>query len=134
MGELASINLSKEIIEPIVREQLQASIVAALGKSEQLIAGVVQTILNTQVDREGKRGSGYGYNHTLIQWMAEDAIKEAAKEAIKEWFAANRETLKKDIKRALTDNRAMMAEQYVMGLCEHAQNSGITVSVSVGKK
>ena len=115
MSDLAKIELSKDLIEPIVRAQLQASITAALGRADQLVGSVVQSVMNTQVDSNGQR-STYGSAVPLITWMAESAIKDAAKEAIKEWFADNRDKLKVMLKKEIEKNAKGMAEAMVLGV------------------
>ena len=115
MNELAKIELSKDLIEPIVRAQLHASFLAAMGQRDQLIGSVVTTIMNSQVDDHGQP-SRYGSAKPLITWMAEKAIKETALEAIKVWFADNREEMKKHIKIAMTKQSKLLAEQLVCGL------------------
>ena len=120
MGDIANITLSKDLIEPIVRAQLHASIVAALGRSEDLVAGVVTTIMNAQVDSEGKPSNRDYGSRPLITWMAEKAVKEAALEAIKEWFSGNRDAIKKEVEHALKRNTKMMAEKFVMGMTDAA--------------
>ena len=134
MQEMAKIELSKDIIEPIVRAQLQASIVSAMGRSDQLVSQVVQTMLSSSVDGEG-RPSNRDYGKPLITWMAEKAIKDAALEAIKEWFAANKTKLQAQIKDALTKNSKLIAEKFVMGLEDQAQkNHTINITVDLTKK
>ena len=115
MADLANIVLSKDLIEPIVRAQLHASIVSALGRADQLVAQVVQTVMNQKVDSDGKV-SQYSSATPLITWMAEKAIKEAALEAIKEWFAENRPEIKAKIMDAMKKNTKGMAEAYVLSL------------------
>lgn len=115
MTDIAKIELSKDLIEPIVRAQLQASITAALGRADQLVASVVQSVMNTQVDSNGEK-SRYGGGQTLITWMAESAIKDAAKEAIKEWFADNRDKLKAMLKKEIEKNSKGMAEALVVSV------------------
>ena len=134
MNEMAKIELSKDLIEPIVRAQLHASILAAMGHRDELIGGVVQTIMNSQVDEQGKP-SRYGDAKPLITWMAEKAIKETALEAIKVWFAENREEMKKQIKIALTKQSKMLAEQLVCGIVKAAESgSSYQFNVRVNPK
>lgn len=135
MNEMAKIELSKEIIEPIIRAQLHASITAALGRSDQLIAQVVQTVMNIKVDEKGQTSS-YSYARPLITWMAEDAIKQAAHEAIKEWFVEKRSEIKAEIITSLKKNMKGMAENFVLGLtngimAQHHSNITLTFD---GKK
>lgn len=133
MTDIAKIELSKDLIEPIVRAQLQASIISSLGRSEQLVAEVVSSILSTQVDSEGKRTTYHGM--PLITWMAEKAVREAALEAMKEWFSSNRETLKKQVQEALKKNTKAMAEKFVMQMCDEAgKNYRANVEVKFDKQ
>lgn len=133
--EMAKIELSKDLIEPIVRAQLQASIMSALGRSEELICQVVQTVMNTKVDEDG-RNSHYSSARPMITWMAEKAIKEAAAEAIKEWFATNKEQIKKHLLVAIQKNAKGLAESFVLGIGTAAEASykhNITVTLTNGK-
>jgi hypothetical protein len=133
-NEIANIQISKDVIEPIVRAQLHASIAAGLGRSEELVAQVVHTIMHMKVDSDGKE-SRYDSGKPLITWMAEDAIKKAAKEAIIEWFADNKDKLKEDIKKAIAKNSKAMAEQFVMGMCNKAtKDFYVNVGVNFGPK
>lgn len=120
MSDIAKIELSKELIEPIVRAQLHASILAALGRTDQLVASVVNTVMNQKVDESGNP-SRYDSSKPLITWMAEKAIKEAAVEAIKEWFADNREAMKKQLQAAISKNCKGMAEAFVLSMTASAQ-------------
>ena len=134
MSDIAKIELSKDLIEPIVRAQLQASIIAAMGRADQLVAQVVNTIMNTKVDSEGKP-STWSSSIPLITWMAEKAIKEAAMEAIKEWFADNKETMKIHLRDAIKKNAKGMAENFVLGMSKSVSSSyNTTVEVRVGNK
>ena len=134
-NEMAKIELSKDLIEPIVRAQLQASIMSALGRSEELIGQVVQTVMSATVDDNGQP-SRYSSSKPMITWMAEKAIKEAAAEAIKEWFAANREHIKKLLLVAIQKNAKGLAESFVLGVGKAAEASykhNITVTLDNGK-
>lgn len=133
MGDIANITLSKDLIEPIVRAQLQASIVTALGRSDLLVAQVVQTVMNQKVDSNGTPTNS-SYAEPLITWMANKAIKEAAQEAIKEWFAENRDEMKKHLRAAITKNTKGMAETFVLSLCKAVESKyTATVEVRLGK-
>lgn len=134
MSDIAKIELSKDLIEPIVRAQLQASIISAMGRADQLVAQVVNTVMNTKVDSNGQR-SNYNSDTPLITWMAEKAIKEAAMEAIKEWFSDNREEMKAHLRSAIKNNAKGMAEAFVLSMSKAAECTYNTkVEVIVGKK
>lgn len=122
MGDIANITLSKDLIEPIVRAQLQASITAALGRSDQLIAQVVQTVMNQKVDSNGSP-SRYNSDTPLITWLCDKAIKEAALEAIKEWFAENKEEMKKQLRMSIQRNAKGLADQFVLGMGKAVETS-----------
>ena len=133
MSELAQIQLSKDLIEPIVRAQLHASIVSAMNRQEELIGQVVNTVMNMKVDTDGKP-ERYSGGKPLITWMAEDAIKVAAKEAVKEWFAENKEAMKLHLKKAIEKNAKGMAEGFVLGMTKAAECSYNTkIEVTLAK-
>ena len=121
MSEMAKIELSKDIIEPIVRAQLQASITAALGRSDLLVGQVIQTMMNLKVDDNGKNTSS-SYGTPLITWMAEKAIKDAAMAAMKEWFVEHRDEIKKQVQTALGKQAKTMAEKFVVHMAETAMS------------
>ncbi len=134
MSEITKIELSKDLIEPIVRAQLQASIVSAMGRADQLVAQVVNTVMNSKVDNSGNP-ERYSGGIPLITWMANSAIKEAAMEAIKEWFAGNKDEMKKHLKAAIQKNAKGMAEDFVLGMSQAATSSyNTTVEVKIGDK
>jgi len=133
MSDIAKIELSKDLIEPIVRAQLQASIVSAMGRADQLVAQVVNSVLNSKVDSDGKPDR-YSSGTPLITWMANQAIKDAAMEVIKEWFADNREEMKNHLKKAIKSNAGGMAENFVLGMSKSVSSSYSTkVEVIVAK-
>ena len=135
MSDIANITLSKDLIEPIVKAQLQASITAALGRSDVLIAQTVQAVMNLQVDMNGKPSSREYGSQPLISWMAESAIKDAAKEAIKEWFASNKDEMKKQLRAAIQKNSKGMAESFVLNITKAVESSyGASVTVTLRPK
>lgn len=131
MGDIAKIELSKELIEPIVRAQLQAAITSALGKRDDLVASVVHTTMNMRVDENGKPSS-YSYAKPLITWVCETAIKEAAQEALKEWMAENKAKLKQQLITEFSKPKAKqsLAEEMVLGMAK-AFESRYTMGVTV---
>ena len=133
MSDIAKIELSKDLIEPIVRAQLQASIVSAMGRADLLVAQVVNTVMNSKVDTDGKP-ERYSGGVPLITWMANHAIKDAAMEAVKEWFADNREEMKKHLRAAIKKNATGMAESFVLSMSKAAECTYSTkIEVVVGK-
>ena len=134
MSDIAKIELSKDLIEPIVRAQLQASIVSAMGRADLLVAQVVNSVMNAKVDSSGNP-ERYNGGIPLITWMANSAIKEAAMEAIKEWFADNKDEMKKHLKTAIQKNAKGMAEEFVLGMSKATTSSyHTTVEVKIGNK
>jgi uncharacterized protein YjgD (DUF1641 family) len=136
MSDIAKIELSKDLIEPIVRAQLQASIVSAMGRADQLVAQVVNTVMNSKVGSDGNP-SHYSNGVPLISWMAESAIKEAAKEAIKEWFADNKDEMKKLMRAAIQKNSKGMAESFVLSMSKAVESTyshNLTVTIKPVKE
>jgi len=124
MGEIAKIELSKDLIEPIVRAQLQAAITSALGHREELVASVVHTMMNQKVDEKGQPSS-YSYAKPLITWVCENGIREAAHEALKEWMAEHRERLKQQLIAEFSKpkHKQHLAEQMVLGMTKSFEST-----------
>lgn len=132
-NEIAKIELSKDLIEPIIRAQLHASIVSAMNRQEELVGQVVNTVMNMKVDSDGKP-ERYSGGRPLITWMAEDAIKGAAKEAVQEWFSENKETMKIHLRKAIEKSAKGLAEQFVLGIGKAVEaRSNIDIQVVMDK-
>lgn len=120
----ATVNIPKDVIEPIVRQQVCAGVVAALGNPSELIRQVVERALAQKVNRDGKRDSSNCYNdHDLIETVSRIAIHKAVHEAITAWVEENRPVIKEQVQKALARKQSAFARALVDGLSDAVKQS-----------
>lgn len=79
-----SIQISKEIVNPIVEAKIKDMIVEALGGKDRLIENVVSNVLGTKVDSTGKVSS-YSYDNKFswIEFYFSEQIRDLVREEMK---------------------------------------------------
>ena len=88
--DLVSLNVSQELIKPVIEKQVQAAIMAQLGSAEDVIAKVVQLALHVKVNDEGNVSKDSYYNkYDFMEVLVGKKIREAATEAFQEWVKGN---------------------------------------------
>lgn len=93
--KMMSLELNEEMVKPIIEKQIQAAIMANIGKPEELIQKVVATALRQKVDKEGKISSYSSDNKfDYIDVLTGKAIRNAAQEALDQWLKENTQLVK----------------------------------------
>lgn len=128
--ESITMKVDENIIKQAVQSQMTAAIAAELSKiSPNIIDGIVSGVLKQTVGDDGKN-SLYS-KQTLLQWLVNDAIKEAAREAIKEWTESEKPNIVKALKKDIQLKSGNLAEIFTDGLLESLKTSWrISVSLS----
>lgn len=80
MSDIVSLNISKEVVTPIVEQHIKNAVVEAFGGRDQIISKVLDEILNKKVNREGKVSSyssdnTYRYIDVLLTQKIEEAVR-----------------------------------------------------------
>lgn len=95
---LVQLGINPELIKPIINTHIKAAIVEAMGGSEELIDKVVDSVLNTKVNHEGKISNYSGDNQ--YRWLdviltneIRTAVKTELQNAVTESAGAIREAL-----------------------------------------
>lgn len=89
-----SVQISTENMERLIDAHIQAALTEALSRDpEQLIEKVVTQALSQKKDSYSKQ--------TLFGESVNKMIREAAREALKEWLEANKSLIKKAIDKRL---------------------------------
>jgi hypothetical protein len=114
----ATVNIPKDVIEPIVHKQIQIGIVEALGEPEKLIEEIVSRALNQKVTKEGTVDREHWYNNKFdfIETVSKNAIQKAAREAIEEWVEENKPRITEQVKKALAKKQGQFARALVDGM------------------
>jgi hypothetical protein len=89
------LSINKDIVNPIVDAKIKEAVLAAMGGSEKIIEGVVNTIINHKVNAEGKVGSYSSDNkYTWIDVVVKNQIQDRAREAIISAISEHSEQIK----------------------------------------
>lgn len=131
---LVQLGINPELIKPIINTHIKAAIVEAMGGSEELIDKVVDSVLNTKVNHEGKISNYSGDNR--YRWLdiiltneIRNAVKAELQNAVTESSGVIRESLIAKLRtRAGAD---IVASALLDGLChsfDHSWMSKIDIS------
>ena len=116
-----SMELDKDSIEALLREQIQASVAVALaGSGEALVQQLVKETLDLKVDNDGKPSS-WGKD-TFAGYLVKQMIREAAKEAITDWIGENKGRIRRAVRRQMERHPDNIADAIVDSL--HRNLSG----------
>lgn len=117
MADTVNIELSKDLIKPIIETKIKGAMIEALGNTPDLINAVVHQTLFSKVDSTGKPTTGYNAQ-SYIDWMLRDSITQVCREAVREILQEKREELKAAVMKQL-DKKATqdaMAKAMLEGL------------------
>jgi hypothetical protein len=135
-SSLVNLSIPKEVTQPIVAAKIQEAVLAALGGSEKIVAGVIHTICNTKVDVSGNtprydsdaKGSWLDFHVTKI-------IQEEVKKELQEQIKINAEGIKNElIKQLQTKKGASKVAEALLsslnGTFASGWRSNITINFS----
>lgn len=120
-----TLNVSPELVRPVIEQKIQAAIVEELCKNGQdwMLADIVGRVLNQQVDSEGKASSYSRQGDvTFISWLCKKAIRECAHKAMVEWIEKNKDKFEKHMVAELNKRSAGMAKVFMEGLQKSIQS------------
>lgn len=131
MDQPVNLTISKEIVAPIVQARIEAAVAEAFTDPKDLIAKMVGCVLDRKVDHEGKHDKYDGYNkYTFIEWLCEDAIRQAANKAVRKWLAENSAKVEATLLRELNKRNKNFAKLIIDGM-EKSLESTWTMKVDV---
>jgi len=114
-----TLQVSQDLVKPVIEAKIQAAIVAELMRQDQggLMAAVVGNALTLKVNSEGKVDSYSGYNTgTYIEWLCREAVRKSARAAMETWLQKNGDTIQKHIEREFAKHSKTLAASFVEGL------------------
>jgi len=131
MGSGASVqfDIDNKLITSIVEQQVEAGIVAALGKEEDIVRRIVRLVLSEKVDREGK-ASRYSNDFTYLEWLCREAIKDATKSAVKKFIDERQFEIAEAIHAQIEHSTEDWAKAFMTGLA-NAMDSHWRFKVSI---
>lgn len=133
MADGATVAIPKDVIEPIVQARIQAGIVEALSRSQDLIEAAVTAALTQKVDRSGKV-SGYNSEnkYTLLESLANQYIQEAARKALNEHLVSAADAIRVRVRKELEKKSSVLAAALVDGLAKSVDTTyGLSLTISL---
>lgn len=139
-SSLVNLSIPQEVTQPIVAAKIQEAVLAALGGSEKIVAGVIHQICNTKVNHEG-RVSSYDYENktTWLDHHVTKIIQEEVKKELIEQLKTNSQVIKDELIRQLQTKKGAhkVAEALLSaldGTFGKCWTSSIQVTFSGGEK
>lgn len=117
MAENPTLQIPKDVIEPIIAAHIAAAVASALSGRDVIVQKAVESVLSMKVDSSGQLDK-YGYSHsiTYVQWLMQDAIKKAAKDALVDEMAKHQDFVRKHIAEQLRKSNSPLTKQFVEGM------------------
>lgn len=133
---LVNLSIPQEVTQPIVAAKIQEAVLAALGGSEKIIAGVIHQICNTKVDSNGQVNRYDSDNkHTWLDYHVTSIIQQEVKKELIEQIKVNAEGIKNELIKQLQTKKgaSKIAEALLSslnGTFASGWRSNITVNFS----
>lgn len=136
-NNLMSLNLSADMIKPIIEKTIQANVLSALNGWEGVVADMVNTVLTTKVDKNGNISSYSGDNrYTWIEINLNRRIKELVENEVKKQIEESAEAIREAVRKQITSKAGSnaVAKAVVDGLIGSFEKSwSSTINISFAK-
>ena len=133
-NNMMSLSISKEMLTPVIEQQVKAMMTTILGGQEQIVDTIIKRILETKVGSDG-RPTSYSDGKTYFEWLLKDEITKVVKELIAEEMKSKVSNIKKAIKKQIQSESGatVIADALLNGLnntCESAWRSTVRIELS----
>ncbi|MEI2271874.1 hypothetical protein OHD16_06940 [Sphingobacterium sp. ML3W] len=122
MSDLVSMQVSPEIIKPIVEAKIKDAIASALGGPDAIVEQVVKQVLTQKVSANGNVSSYSSDNkYTWIDAVVTSQIREAVQTQIKEQMTVVNGVIQEEVKKFLQSKKG--SSHIAQLLCSSMANS-----------
>jgi len=112
-----NISVDANLVESIVRSEIEAAIVSQLNNVPDLVSKLVRAAMADKVDERGNKGKYDSDNKYLfIDVLCRDAIQSAAKEAMTKYIAEHSAELQEEIRKQIEKQKSGLAKVFVESL------------------
>ena len=135
---MMSLSISKEMLTPVIEQQVKAMMTTILGGQEQIVDTIIKRILETKVNSDG-RPTSYSDGKTYFEWLLKDEITKAVKELIAEEMKSKVSNIKKAVKKQIQSESGatVIADALLNGLnktCESSWRSTFKIELQQMKE
>jgi hypothetical protein len=133
-NNLMSLNLSADMIKPIIEKTIQANVLSALNGWEGVVADMVNAVLTTKVDKNGNISdysseNRYSWVEANLNRRVKELVEDEVKKQIEESAEAIRDAVRKQITSKAGSNAiAKAVVDGFIGTFEKSWNSRIDIS------
>lgn len=134
--EASTIQIPKDVIEPIIQAHVSKAVAEALGGQKAILEKAVSFAMNLKVDRDGKPTT-YSDAQPWLAWQISNLIREAAKKAIIEHLEDNKDVIKAQLVAQLRNTKSKVAHNLADAMIDGVSksvNSGWNFTVTCGKE
>jgi len=136
MADMLNLNmkLNPEYLKDSVNDVVQSAIISALGDPEKLVAGAINNIVGSYVNKEGKPcDRNYWGARSYLDYLAEQTVKETVKDCISKSINKNKKQFTEAIFKQLNksefrDKVASSFLQQILSCAESTWHMPISVS------
>ena len=135
---MMSLSISKEMLTPVIEQQVKAMMTTILGGQEQIVDTIIKRILETKVNSDG-RPTSYSDGKTYFEWLLKDEITKAVKELIAEEMKSKVSNIKKAVKKQIQSESGatVIADALLNGLnktCESSWRSTFKIELQQNER
>lgn len=133
-NNLMSLNLSADMIKPIIEKTIQANVLSALNGWEGVVTDMVNAVLTTKVDENGNISdysseNRYSWVEVNLNRRIKELVEDEVKKQIEKSADAIRDAVRKQItSRAGSNAIAKAVVDGLIGTFEKSWNSRINIS------
>lgn len=119
-----TMNIPTEVVERAVRDKINAAIASQLGNPQVLIQKLVNSALSQKVNVNGIRTDrDYENKYEFLELTAGKFVREAAQEALREYFEENKALIKEAVKKEVAKSPSKMAKVFMDGVTRSMQSN-----------
>lgn len=107
MADHLNIEISKDLIQPIIKAKVDHAILDAIGGQDEFIAKTMTALLNTAVDEKGNYSTSSYHKNTLVQHVIREELKKHIRASFQTWVEQHEQQLTE----ALNETLAKKATQ-----------------------
>lgn len=123
MPDVSTIQIPKDVLQPIIDAHVSKAIMEALGAQSQLVSAAVTATLTMKVGSDGKPSS-YSSDVTFLKWLVNSAIKEAVDKAVRAQLTDDMEHIKALVAKEMKNQRSPLTKQLIEGIAKAATDMG----------
>lgn len=122
---MMSLSISKEMLTPVIEQQVKAMMTEILGGKEFIIDEIITKILHQRVDKDGKPSTWGGDKQTYFDWLLVNELTKVVKELIHEEITSQSGKIRKQIKKAIQTEKGAntIAQALLNGLGQTVNNT-----------